>query len=225
MDFLLVSIESHNAFKNLIRKLYAYSLKGLSKPNDRNIKILLTDIQALGNSNQTYCSWKDNFNSLNAVQYDVFLAEDDEYAQTIKKMPIIIRAKSVKGYRRLKKVITRIYSDIKKVCNKAGYFPITPHKEFFVALKVGFFAYREAIINIHRKLSSDLYQLIPSSLFIIKNNKEYLIKDLYKEVKTNNFRIYYQLDPNMNFLKEELRKIQLEIYPYIFKNIYKIIAK
>ena len=210
------------AFKSFIESLYAFSLKGLSKRKDRDIKIILTDIQALGQSNQSYCDWRDEFNHHNATQYDTFLADDVDFAGTIKEMRGILRGGKKKNHKRSKKITTRLYKDVKKVCITYGISPVR-HYEFCLALRVGFFAYREAIINIRRRLCSELYQLIPATLSIIKSGKKYAIKDLYKESQVNNNKTSYHLDPEIDFSKEDLRNIQLELYPHIFKSIYRTI--
>lgn len=218
-DFVELFQKDQKVFKEMIEKLFAFSLKGLTKRNNRDIKILLTDIQALGQPNQTYCDWRDDYNSLNAAQYDAFLTEGDNYAKMIKKMPIFLRAE--KGRRRSKKMTKCLYRNIKKICIRSPYFLKNPDKDFLLGLKTGFFAYMEAIINIRRRLNFKLYNLVPSNLFITKNNKKYLIKDLYKEIIANNAQTYYQLDPSLCFSKEDIRNIQLEIYTYVFRDIYK----
>jgi len=220
-DFLELESEDPMAFKSSTKKLYALSLKGLSKEKDRDIQITLTDIQALKNPNQEYCAWKEKYNSYDAIEYGKFLANKDKFATLLKRMRGILNGGKKKNDKRLKKRMTRIYDDIKKVCKTYKLSPKN-YREFYLALRAGFFAYKEAIINIRDRLRPKLYDSIPPDLSITKNGKTYKIKDLYKKLKTNNSKIYYKLD-SKNFSKEELRDIQLKIYPHIFQIIYNTI--
>ena len=220
-EFVELYANDLRALKSVIGNLYALTLKGITKRKDRNIKILLTDIQALGRNNQPYCEWQDNYNYHDVPQYDDFLANDENYGETIKEMKGILKNGKKNKYKRAKKLTSRIYKDIKKVCSTYKISP-SQHKDFCVALRVGFFAYREAIINVRHKLHKDSYLEIPNDLHIYKDGKKLIIKDLYKEYEINNLT-YYRLDSEIKFTKEELSIIQLAIYPYIFKKVYKTI--
>ena len=210
-----------STFKMLIGKLYALILKEMSKKKDRDINILLTDIQALGYKNKPYCEWQENYNSYNAKQYDDYLKDNKKYCETIKNLKGIHIADKKNKYRRAKKLTSRIYNDIKKVCLTYKISSLE-HNNFCVALKVGHLAYREAIINLRYKLHPDSYREIPDGLHIQKDSKRLIIKDLYRERTAGKFK-YYQLDSEIKLTKEDIRNIQLAIYPYIFKNIYKSI--
>jgi hypothetical protein len=219
--FVEILSKSDGAFKSSIKNLYALSLKGLSNEKDRDILITLTDIQALECSNQAYCDWKEKYNNYDVIKYRQFLADGiDIVAVPIKKMRGILNSGKKKNCRRLKKTTTRLYKDIKKVCKTYQFSPEN-HREFCSSLRAGFFAYREAIINIRYRLRPEWYNFILPDWSIIINGETRAIKNLYKEFKPKNAEKYYKLDPSMNFSKEDLRNIQLKIYPDIFRSIYK----
>ena len=215
----LIAPDPHALMEYMV-SFYAYSLKGLTKRKERDLQIIATEMQVLGESNKVYLEWRDDYNEYNIIGFDDFMEDDKDFAEAIKKMRGIFKGGKRKNYKRLKKKTTRLHKDIMKICT-TNKISVEKHQEFYVGLRAGFFAYREAMVNVRRRLSDELYQLIPDTLSIEKEGKKYKIKDLYKETISHNFAPYYCLDDKIKLTKDDLRRIQLEIYPHLFRHVYK----
>jgi len=220
----LVSLfaDSLLAVKDIVRRFYALSLKGLSSRKNRNVQILLTDVQAFGERNNEYCQWQDDYNEYGIAEYDNFLASrtvgpaDVNIAATIKKMRGILGGK--KNCKRAKNGARRLYKDIKKVCNVRG-ISRKKNNEFREALRIGWLAHKEAVMIVRTRLRSELHQQLPDDLSIVIGEKSHVVKKLYEEVIVDGVKSYYRLTSDIKFSKDTLRSIQLAIYPHIFKNI------
>jgi len=207
----------HEAFKDFIEHMYAYSLKGLTSQEDRNIVIDFPD-EMLIQPNETYINWENEYNFYDIAGYNNFLRTDRNFAIKIKKMHgILLICKKNKNYKRIKKAAGRLYHDIDKVCRTFNY-TCNNEYEFHSGLYLASLVYKEALLKISYRLCSEIYDMIPNDLCIIKDGNRYAVKDFYRKLGHISGSTYY-LDSNVRFSKKDLRNIQLEIYPYIVSHI------